>query len=140
MRRIISPTTRYSYLWNSYYQHAGARWERSRRGLLSRPTVQEVYAYRAVIDDHLCQLIDTLDTSQWPEMQNRIVLGLHHEQQHQELLVTDIRYILATNPLHPAYHVVPDTASASAVPAARFVAFAGGTYEIAYLGGGLLLR
>ena len=94
----------YNYLFNSYYQHAGARWERPKRGDLSRPTVQEVYAYRAAIDDRMMQLIDMLDAAQWPQVYDRIVLGLHHEQQHQELLVTDIKYILATNPLRPVYH------------------------------------
>lgn len=122
----------YGYLWNSYYQHAGERWERTKRGTLSRPTVQDVYAYRSAIDDRLCRLIDTIDASQWPEMQARLVLGLHHEQQHQELLVTDIKYILATNPLRPAYHAAPGTVASPVVPEARFMPFAGGTYEIGH--------
>jgi hypothetical protein len=73
------------YLFNSYYQHVGARWERPKRGNLSRPTVQDVYAYRAAIDARMVQLIDRVDAGQWPAVYDRILLGLHHEQQHQEL-------------------------------------------------------
>jgi ergothioneine biosynthesis protein EgtB len=127
----------YGYLWNSYYQHAGERWERSSRGVLSRPTVKEVYAYRAAIDDCMCQLLDTIDALRCPEeVQARTVLGLHHEQQHQELLVTDIKYILARNPLHPAYHQAPATVPSCVVLAAHFIPFAAGTYEIGYDGEG----
>jgi ergothioneine biosynthesis protein EgtB len=122
----------YNYLFNSYYQHIGERWERPKRGDLSRPTVQEVYAYRVAIDDWMMQLIDTLDAPQWSEVYDRIVLGLHHEQQHQELLVTDIKYILATNPLYPVYHAPPHVVSAAPVAAAHFITFAGGMYDIGY--------
>ena len=122
----------YSYLFNSYYQHVGERWERPKRGNLSRPTVQDVYAYRAAVDDRMMQLIDTLDAPQWSEVYDRIVLGLHHEQQHQELLVTDIKYILATNPLYPVYHAAPQVSSSPSGSAAHFMPFAGGTYEIGY--------
>ena len=122
----------YSYLFNSYYQHVGERWERPKRGDLSRPTVQDVYAYRAAVDDRMMQLIDTLDAPQWSEVYDRIVLGLHHEQQHQELLVTDIKYILATNPLYPVYHAAPHVQSSASGSAAHLISFAGGTYEIGY--------
>ena len=122
----------YSYLFNSYYQHVGERWERPKRGDLSRPTVQDVYAYRAAVDDRMMHLIDTLDAPQWSAVYDRIVLGLHHEQQHQELLVTDIKYILATNPLYPVYHAAPHAMSSASGSAAHFVPFAGGMYEIGY--------
>jgi ergothioneine biosynthesis protein EgtB len=122
----------YSYLFNSYYQHVGERWERPKRGDLSRPTVQDVYAYRAAVDDRMMHLIDTLDAPQWAEVYDRIVLGLHHEQQHQELLVTDIKYILATNPLYPVYHAAPHVQLSASRSAAHFIPFAGGTYEIGH--------
>src|SRR4029078_439648 len=80
----------------------------------------------------MMQLMDTLDAPQWSEVYDRIMLGLHHEQQHQELLVTDIKYILATNPLYPVYHAVPPVASSASGSAARLVPFAGGTHEIGY--------
>jgi ergothioneine biosynthesis protein EgtB len=122
----------YGYLFNSYYQHVGARWARPTRGALSRPTVQDIYAYRAAVDDRMMQLIDTLDAPQWSEAYDRIVLGLHHEQQHQELLVTDIKYILAMNPLYPVYHAAPPVMSSASGSAAHFIPFAGGTYEMGY--------
>jgi ergothioneine biosynthesis protein EgtB len=122
----------YGYLLNSYYQHAGERWERVQRGLLSRPTVQEIYAYRATIDARMLQLFETLDAAQWPEVCARVVLGLHHEQQHQELLVTDIKYIFALNPLRPIYCVALGPTAASAVPTTHWVPFASGIYEIGY--------
>jgi ergothioneine biosynthesis protein EgtB len=121
---------------NSYYQHVGERWERPKRGDLSRPTVQDVYAYRAAIDDRMMRLIDTLDAPPWPDVYDRIVLGLHHEQQHQELLVTDIKYILATNPLNPVYHSVPQGTSSPSGRPARFIPFAGGMYTIGHDAGG----
>jgi ergothioneine biosynthesis protein EgtB len=126
----------YGYLWNSYYQHAGERWERGNRGVLSRPTVQEVYAYRTTIDDRMEQLLRRVDAAQWPEVHARVVLGLHHEQQHQELLLTDIKYIFATNPLLPAYHHLPDPESPTVVSPAHPLPYAGGTYVIGYDGEG----
>jgi ergothioneine biosynthesis protein EgtB len=122
----------YSYLFNSYYRHVGERWERPKRGNLSRPTVQDVYDYRAAVDERLMQLIDTLDAPQWSQASARIVLGMHHEQQHQELLVTDIKYILATNPLRPVYHAAPSATPPSSGCAAHCVPFAGGMYEMGY--------
>jgi ergothioneine biosynthesis protein EgtB len=126
----------YNYLMNSYYQHAGARWARPKRGDLSRPTVQEIYAYRRATDDRMLQLIETVDAAQWQEMCDRLVLGLHHEQQHQELLVTDIKYILALNPLQPVYQAAVPLSPVATVPEARWVPFSGGTYEIGYQGEG----
>ena len=122
----------YSSLLNSYYHHVGARWERARRGALSRPRVQDMYAYRQAIDERLLALIETIDASRWQEMCARVVLGLHHEQQHQELLVTDIKYILAMNPLRPVYHTSPLTSSCAPVPEAQWLSFPGGTYDIGH--------
>ena len=90
----------YLYLWNSYYEGAGPRHPRPERGNLSRPGVGEVTAYRDTVDeavqDLLCQ--DLAD-----EVVSLVELGLHHEQQHQELLLMDIKHVLGTNPLRPAY-------------------------------------
>ena len=91
----------FGYLFNSYYEAVGARHPRADRGLLSRPTVAEVYAYREYVDKAMRVLIETI--SDHSELLSSIVLGLHHEQQHQELLLTDIKHILGTNPLHPIY-------------------------------------
>jgi ergothioneine biosynthesis protein EgtB len=87
----------YGYLFNSYYEAVGSRHPRPQRGLLSRPTVAEILRYRTYVDEALQSLVND------PELTDLITLGLHHEQQHQELLLTDIKHILATNPLKPAY-------------------------------------
>jgi ergothioneine biosynthesis protein EgtB len=91
----------YNYLFNSYYEAVGDRHPRPQRGLLSRPTVKEVYAYRAAVDEAMTTLIAHQGDN--PQLQALLTLGLHHEQQHQELLVTDIKYNLGQNPLYPIY-------------------------------------
>lgn len=95
----------YGYLFNSYYEAVGARHPRAQRGLLSRPTVTEVYAYRAFVDEAMRSLLQqgTEDGAIAAVISDLVMLGLHHEQQHQELLLTDLKHILATNPLRPAY-------------------------------------
>ena len=90
----------FSYVFNSYYETVGKRVLRTDRGNLSRPTVAGVYAYRAYVDEHMSRFLDSPDFS--PELRALIDLGLNHEQQHQELLITDIKYILGHNPLLPA--------------------------------------
>lgn len=93
----------FAYIFNSYYEQVGQFHPRAQRGLLSRPTVEEVYRYRAHVDTHMKQLIETSEAEKWPEIARRLLIGLHHEQQHQELLLTDIKHNFATNPLNPAY-------------------------------------
>lgn len=95
---------RYAYLFNSYYETVGSMQPRAKRGVLSRPTVEEIYRYRRYVDDHMQSLALNLDESQWNKFYQRVTLGLHHEQQHQELLFMDIKHNLSVNPLKPAYH------------------------------------
>ena len=94
---------RYYYLFNSYYQSFGDRVSRDMRGTLSRPTVNDVYSYRAAVNDRMHSFLETVDEQRYPEVATLVELGLHHEQQHQELLVTDIKNIFASNPLRPVY-------------------------------------
>jgi ergothioneine biosynthesis protein EgtB len=94
---------RFDYLFNSYYYTHGDMHARPRRGLLSRPTVTEVYRYREHVDHRMLALIDSLDASQWSALAFRVTLGLHHEQQHQELLLMDVKHNFSVNPLRPAY-------------------------------------
>src|SRR5262249_37762503 len=94
----------YEYLFNSYYQTVGAFHPRTQRGLLSRPTVEEVYRYRAHVDQEMTALIEGAVERTHAELAFRVTLGLNHEQQHQELLLMDIKHNLAANPLRPAYH------------------------------------
>jgi ergothioneine biosynthesis protein EgtB len=89
----------FALLFNSYYQAVGPRWPRTERGLLSRPTVAEVYRYRAYVDEHMGGVFRAED----PSIRAVVSLGLNHEQQHQELIVTDLKHAWAANPLHPVY-------------------------------------
>lgn len=91
----------YEYLFNSYYNSVGAQFPRAHRGDLSRPTVREVLAYRGAVDDAMSELL--AHHSDDPEIAARAVLGLHHEEQHQELLLTDLKYAFGHNPLAPVY-------------------------------------
>lgn len=95
----------YGYLFNSYYEQMGGFHPRNQRGWLSRPTVADVYRYRAHVDDAMLALLERLTEEHDEAVVARIELGLHHEQQHQELLLTDIKHHFAMNPLRPAYHV-----------------------------------
>lgn len=91
---------RFGFLFNSYYNSVGKRVQRDDRGSLSRPTVSEVFAYRRHVDEQMSSL---LETDLAPEARDLVILGLNHEQQHQELFLTDLKYTLSLNPLFPAY-------------------------------------
>ena len=93
----------YAYLFNSYYNAAGDMHRRDLRGLISRPTVKESERYRTLVDGHIANLLGRIDDKLFAEIEPLIILGIHHEQQHQELLVTDIKHVFAQNPLHPVY-------------------------------------
>lgn len=94
----------FGYLFNSYYVAIGDRHCRQNRGLLSRPTVEEVMRYRAHVDRHMLDLLDSMsDASKHDALAPLIEIGLHHEQQHQELMLTDIKHVFWVNPLRPAY-------------------------------------
>jgi len=107
-----SPDPRYDYLFNSYYEQVGPRHPRHERGLLSRPTVAEVGRYRRHVDDAFSSFTAGCSDLAWSEVAAIIEVGLHHEQQHQELALMDIKHVLSCNPLQPAYR--PDTAPAGA--------------------------
>jgi ergothioneine biosynthesis protein EgtB len=100
--RLFHP--RFDYLFNSYYEQTGSGfWPRPERGLLSRPTVAEVYDYRHHVDDAMLRLLADCPSADWASVVHRLRIGLHHEQQHQELLMTDVKGNFAYNPLRPAY-------------------------------------
>ena len=102
----------YAYLFNSYYNAAGDMHRRDLRGLISRPTVGEAQRYRASIDSHIDNLLSNADEQLLDDIEPLLVLGGHHEQQHQELLVTDIKHVFAQNPLHPVFRDVAKTGRA----------------------------
>jgi ergothioneine biosynthesis protein EgtB len=98
-----SEIPQYAYLFNSYYNAAGDMHRRDLRGLISRPTVREAQRYRASIDSHIDNLLSTAEEKLPDEIEPILILGMHHEQQHQELLVTDIKHVFAQNPLYPVF-------------------------------------
>ena len=119
-------------LFNSYYQSVGPQHPRPRRGLLTRPTLTEVHDYRAYVDGHMRALID----DGLPEGAAAVVeLGLHHEQQHQELILTDVKHLLAASPLHPIYRDCPSAPPAAGV-ARRWHHYAGAVRWIGHDGRG----
>jgi len=93
----------YNFIFNSYYESIGERVMRVDRGNLSRPTVSDVMNYREYVDEHITNLIEKIKEKDVAEFEKLFVIGLNHEQQHQELLVTDIKFILGNNPLMPPY-------------------------------------
>ena len=129
---------RYAYLFNSYYEALGPRQPRPRRGALTRPPLADVRAYREAIDERMEAFLDDLPAAPG-DARERTELGLHHEQQHQELILTDIHHALWSNPLRPAYRTDgrrrPSVASATA-PALEWTSHAGGLLEIGHDGRG----
>jgi ergothioneine biosynthesis protein EgtB len=129
--RVAHPA--YAYIFNSYYEAAGDRYPRAERGLVSRPGTIEVAEYRRHVDAAMAQL---LDQALSPESLDLVELGLNHEQQHQELLLMDIKHVLSRSPLEPAY---ASTAACVASPdpeKPQWVEHPGGPVEIGHRGGG----
>jgi ergothioneine biosynthesis protein EgtB len=120
----------YAYLFNSYYEAVGPRHPRPMRGVLSRPSVNDIARYRAHVDDAMQRLIDRCDDA----CLALIELGLNHEQQHQELLLMDIKHVLHCNPTDPAYHHDPSVRPPTTP--AQWLAVAGGPVEIGHDGNG----
>ena len=123
----------YAYIFNSYYEAVGARHPRPERGLLSRPGIEEIARYRGHVDDAMAALLH--DPSQ-PGLRDLIVLGLHHEQQHQELLLMDIKHVLSRNPLHPGYLPGAPAGAGVAAPKAGWIEHEGGPVQIGHQGKG----
>jgi ergothioneine biosynthesis protein EgtB len=130
--RALDP--RYAFLFNSYYVQAGERHCRAQRGLVTRPTVAEVYAYRAHVNDAMHALLDDVAGDTAHPAAALVELGLHHEQQHQELLLTDVKHVFWTNPMRPAY--LPAALGAAGEPSPlRWHAVPEGIYTIGHGGG-----
>ena len=121
-------------LFNSYYNGVGARHPRPRRGLLTRPAMADVRAYRANVDARMAHLLSERAGDQ--DLAALVTLGLQHEQQHQELILTDVKHLLAQSPLYPAYFpACGDAVPAAAVAqASHWIAFDGGLADIGFTG------
>jgi len=120
--------SRWDYLFNSYYQSVGPMHARPQRGLLSRPGFDEVLAYRDEVEARVERLLQNNDD---PEVARRITLGLHHEQQHQELLLTDIKHLFSLNPLEPAFQAPAPRLESVALPL-QFIDGPEGVHDIGH--------
>ena len=126
---------RYHPLFNSYYESVGHPYPRARRGLLSRPAVEEVRAYRQHVDEALIGLLQKERPEVVEQVAPIIEVGLQHEQQHQELLLMDIKHVLATNPLRPAYHKA-ELSERRSGSSTEWRSFEGGSVEVGMSGNG----
>ncbi len=121
----------YAFLFNSYYEAAGPRHTRAERGMITRPNAVEVGEYRAHVDEAMLQLLDG-DLS--PEVRELVILGFHHEQQHQELLLMDIKHLFSLNPLAPSYYPNVDDPAATEPSDVSWVRFQGGITSLGHKG------
>jgi ergothioneine biosynthesis protein EgtB len=135
MPRYRSEVPQYAYLFNSYYNAAGDMHRRDLRGLISRPTVAETYRFRESIDQCVIKLIEDADDALVMEIEPVLTLGVHHEQQHQELLVTDIKHVFSQNPLYPVFQPSAAEPTGKVAPQ-HFVEFDEATVMIGHDGAG----
>jgi ergothioneine biosynthesis protein EgtB len=128
----------YAFLFNSYYETVGPRHARPQRGLLSRPGVAEIGRYRGKVDEAMDQLLVTGGNGLVGRVPELVELGLHHEQQHQELLLMDIKHVLAVNPLRPAYRGFERARGTDTGPAGgpMWIEHAGGVASVGHAGDG----
>ena len=125
----------FAYLFNSYYEAVGPRYPRPDRGLVSRPGIAEIARYRAHVDDAMEALLLGLDEEAWSAAAPLIELGVNHEEQHQELLLMDIKHVLSLNPLQPGYGAAPPRSPRQAPPL-QWLSFEGGLRQIGHDGAG----
>lgn len=123
---------KFNYIFNSYYVAAGERWQRANRGQLTRPTVKEIFRFREYVDEHMITFLEGGNLSD--ELAMVVVLGINHEQQHQELFLYDIKRILGDNPLNPVFRT-PKEAPSKGIDG-EWLKVSEGTYEIGHEGSG----
>ena len=127
---------RWARLFNSYYESLGPRHPRPQRGLLSRPSLAEIWQYRQQVDDAMQRFITSAGTAAWAAAADTLRLGLNHEQQHQELLLTDILHAFSLNPLRPAYAPAPEAVADTTHAPLRWLSAPGGPVQIGHEGAG----
>ncbi len=123
----------FKVLFNSYYNGVGEKFPRSHRGFLTRPSLATVRQYRAVIDDQIAVLLSAKSGFDTSELEALVVLGINHEQQHQELMLADFKYLMSLHPLLPAYRAGWPLIT-TVLPQQRFLAFGSGLISIGYSG------
>lgn len=117
-------------LFNSYYNAVGEQFPQARRGLLSRPTVNEVKRYRHEVDQSMLACIYQIDQAHFEQIETLVTLGLNHEQQHQELFLTDIKHGFATNPLNPIFASMEHTVASNTSSSPSWTTIEEGVYEV----------
>lgn len=125
----------FNYCFNSYYEHQGPRQPRPKRGLLTRPPLERILAYREHVDLALAQQLAEQPAAS-PAWMRRLEIGINHEQQHQELILTDILALFAANPLRPAYRAARVGSDRGRLEPARWLDFPGGVFRIGHEGSG----
>jgi len=125
----------YEFLFNSYYEAVGPRHARPERGFLTRPSAADVMAYRRHVDAAMAELLASADAADEARLEPLVTLGLNHEQQHQELLLMDIKHVFSCNPLYPAYDIVARERVADA-PTMGWIEVEGGIRRIGHAGAG----
>ncbi|MFC5069478.1 ergothioneine biosynthesis protein EgtB [Flaviflagellibacter deserti] len=133
MRKYEVVHPQFPFLFNSYYEAAGPRHNRFERGLITRPTVAEVADYRDHVTRAMDDLIQGADERLWAEIEPIVEIGIHHEQQHQELILMDILNLFAANPLRPAYRPWKAQVARAAEPL-KWFDYPGGVFEIGHTG------
>lgn len=123
----------YAYFFNSYYLQTGVPFSRASRGMLSRPTVKDVFEYRAYVNEQMEAFIENASDELWEQAAFVVEIGNHHEQQHQELILTDLKYLFAQNPLLPVYRG-KEIEEVSSVPVLNWVSFSEGIVEVGSAG------
>lgn len=123
----------FEYLFNSYYTSVGKQYPREKRGLLTRPTVDEIICYRKSIDEVMLETLQQVNSSN-EYLLNIVELGLNHEQQHQELMQTDIKHLFAQNPLLPSLSPFPSVTN-DRLGSMQWIEFEGGVHQIGHEGG-----
>ena len=131
-----SPHPQFNFLFNSYYVQVGERHCRPKRGLISRPTVAEVFRYRRHVDQNILEFLEIASEERLKEIAPIIEVGLHHEQQHQELMLTDIKHVFSENPLRPAYMGKEKKRSDPPLPHIHWIEYPEGVYAIGHSGEG----
>lgn len=123
----------YNFIFNSYYVQVGPRHTRAHRGYLTRPTVKDIYNFREYVDSSMVDLMDNCDEETFRKIAPVIAIGLNHEQQHQELMLTDIKHVFSVNPLHPVYSE-KEFPVIENIPAMKWAEFNEGLCEIGHDG------
>ena len=126
----------YLYLFNSYYEALGPRHPRPQRGLLTRPALADIHAYRQHVNAAILRFVASTDDSNWQAAVSLIELGLHHEEQHQELIQTDVLHLLSCNPMLPPYQPSSGVWPADHANSLQWLGVDGGIYAVGHAGDG----